>query len=195
MNYLYRAAGAAWHEFCLTGSANPSGERQQRNNLYTQEVSKAFTKEDDQSEEVTLRPRVPLPTGVKNYITAAGAERLRRELATLLAEKSSEIDGQGSQPRDARIHQLQEILPTLVVTERPREADVIRFGATVSLQRQSGREVYRLVGVDEINLDENQISWLSPLGKLLLGKRAGDRLKFSSPAGKEEILVESVTYD
>jgi transcription elongation factor GreB len=153
-------------------------------------VSKAFTRESDESESVVLPARAPLPPGVKNYITAAGAQRLRDELASLIENGSKEKD----LSREVRIRQLQEIIATLVIAESPVERDTVRFGATVRVQRQNETETYRLVGVDETNLDRNEISWLSPLGKVLLGKRAGDGVRFRSPAGTEEIKILSVEY-
>ena len=144
-------------------------------------------------ESVVLPPRAPLPPGVKNYITPAGAERLRRELEIL---QQTPGEGQKTSLREARIRQLQEIIPSLVPAERPGETSVARFGAKVSIQRSSGEvEVYRLVGVDETDLDRNEISWLSPLAKVLMGKRAGDRVPFRSPVGVVEFKITDVTYD
>jgi transcription elongation factor GreB len=155
-------------------------------------VSKAFTREsDDPGEDLPLAPRAPLPPGVKNYVTPAGAQRLRDGLASLLATKTDE-----DQRRDARVLQLQEIIASLVIAEPPAERDVIRFGATVMLRRGSEPEdTYRLVGVDEIDLDRNDISWLSPLARALIGRRAGDHVLFRSPSGLEEITVLSVRYE
>lgn len=153
-------------------------------------MSKAFTRESDDEVEVVLPARAPLPFGVKNYITRAGADRLRDELASLLAREKSPA-------RESRVRQLQEIIPTLVIAEPPAEKEVVRFGARVTVQRRAGTEAYRLVGVDETDLDANEISWISPLAKVLLGKRAGDRLRFGSPgslSGVEELVVLSVEY-
>ncbi len=157
-------------------------------------MSKAFTRESDENEDFTLPPRTALPPGVRNYITSAGAQRLRDKLATLLDGGPSLEKTQQSQAREARIRQLREIIDTLVISEPPAERDTVRFGATVTVQRQSEAETYRLVGIDETNLDRNEISWLSPLGKVLLGKRAGDRVRFSSPAGFEELTILTVAY-
>ena len=155
-------------------------------------MSKAFTRESDENEELVLPARVPLPPGVKNYITAAGAQRLGDRLASLLASRTTE--NQQSQLREARIRQLQEIVGSLVIAEPPAERAVVRFGATVTVRRQNETETYRLVGVDETDLDNNEISWLSPLAKVLLGKRAGDQVRFRLPAGMEELSIVSVTY-
>jgi transcription elongation factor GreB len=130
-----------------------------------------------------------LPPGVKNYITAAGAERLRAQLAKL--ESSA---GEKNSIREARIRQLQQILSSVVIAEPPPEKESVRFGATIVVQRGSERETYKLVGVDETDLDRNEISWLSPLAKVLLGKRVGDRVKFRAPGATDELVIVSVSY-
>jgi transcription elongation factor GreB len=152
-------------------------------------VSKAFTRESDQEEEVVLPVRAPLPPGVKNYITPAGAQRLRDEVARLQASH-----GERSPSHESRIRQLQEIVASLVIAEPPSEKETIRFGATVTVRRANETETYRLVGLDETDLDRNEVSWLSPLAKVLLGKRAGDRVRFRAPAGSEELVILSVSY-
>ena len=153
-------------------------------------MSKAFTRESDESESFVLPTRAPLPPGVKNYITPAGAQRLRNKLASLAEHSLSEKNPS----RETRIRQLREIIATLVIAETPVERDTVRFGATVRVQRQNETETYRLVGVDETDLDRNEVSWLSPLGKVLLGKRAGDRVRVRAPAGTEELVILAVEY-
>jgi transcription elongation factor GreB len=154
-------------------------------------MSKAFTRESDDEAEVVPPPRPALPFGVKNYVTRAGADRLREELVRLLADHSEAT----KHTREARIRQLQEILPTLVIAEPPAEKDVVRFGARITVQRRGGSETYRLVGVDETDLDANEISWISPLAKSLLGKRVGDRVRFGGPSEAEEIVLLAVSYE
>lgn len=155
-------------------------------------MSKAFTREsDDESDPAPLPPRAPLPFGAKNYITPAGAQRLRDELEELRRQSgSSQI-----RSRDARLRQLMEIVPTLVISEPPaHEHDMVRFGATVRLRRQNEEAEYRIVGVDEADLDRNEISWLSPLARALIGRRAGETVRFRSPAGDEQIAILEVSY-
>jgi len=151
-------------------------------------MSKAFTRESDSEEQPALPPRASLPPGVKNYITPRGAERLRQELAQLAAA------GPGPE-REMRSRQLQDIISSLVITEPPTDRSVVRFGATVMLQRGRETMTCRLVGVDETDLDQNEISWLSPLAKALLGKRAGDTTPFQSPEGNVVLKVLTVTFE
>jgi transcription elongation factor GreB len=154
-------------------------------------VSKAFTKEDG-SEEIFAPPRAPLPPGTQNYITKAGAERVERELAELIRRKrelAETVGAEAEQKRiEARIQDLQGLVRTFVVVE-PASSEVVRFGVTVTLKRGRETENYTIVGVDEIDLDRNHISWLSPLARALTGKRVGERIRFKSPAGEEQLEI------
>ncbi|MEY2466117.1 MAG: transcription elongation factor GreB, partial [Verrucomicrobiota bacterium] len=71
------------------------------------------------------------------------------------------------QALNQRIQQLQESLASAVIVERPREpADRVRFGATVTVRERSGEESsYRIVGVDETDIDRGWVSWISPIAK------------------------------
>ena len=54
---------------------------------------------------------------------------------------------------------------------------------------------YRIVGVDEIDLDRGWVSWLSPIAKALLNARAGERVRFKFPSGQEELEIVKVEYE
>jgi transcription elongation factor GreB len=157
-------------------------------------VSKAFTREDSDSDNFAPT-RAPLPPGTQNYITPAGAARIKSELTSLLEKKRAAADGSAPQSEqqalDGRIQYLQALANTLVIVE-PAPSDVVRFGATVTLKRSGQPETYTIVGVDEIDLDRNHISWLSPLARALMSRRAGDRVIFKSPAGPESIEITAI---
>jgi len=154
-------------------------------------VSKAFTKEDG-GEEIFAPPRAPLPPGTKNYITKSGADRIQAELSDLILKKREHAGSQSEQlNRDARIQYLQTLINSFIVVE-PSASDVVRFGATVTVKRDSQSETYTIVGVDEIDLDRNRISWLSPLARALMSHRVGDRISFKSPAGAEQLEILAV---
>jgi transcription elongation factor GreB len=48
--------------------------------------------------------------------------------------------------------------------------------------------------VDESDPEQGAISWISPLAKALLSRRAGDKVKFRIPAGEDELEILSVHY-
>ena len=77
----------------------------------------------------------------------------------------------------------------------PAEQEKVAFGATVLIRHGNGEEeAYRIVGVEEADPDHGSISWISPLARALLSRRAGDRVRFRSPAGEEELTILSGRY-
>jgi transcription elongation factor GreB len=51
-----------------------------------------------------------------------------------------------------------------------------------------------IVGVDEVDLDHACVSWISPIARALLKARIGETVALRTPAGVEQIEVESVAY-
>lgn len=168
-------------------------------------MSKAFVREDDVSEDSTPLPVYPVvPSGVPNYLTASGARRLGNELGEL-QEKRSVLAAQTGDPEtrravqalDHRIRHLQNSLRTAeVVASSTEETDVVRFGATVTVRDNHGVETrYRLVGVDETDLDRGAVSWLSPIARALLKARKGDRVQVNTPRGRSELEILDVASE
>lgn len=170
-------------------------------------MSKAFTRESDDQEERPLpaRPASVLPPGVKNYLTPRGAHRLREELARLVeverprlaATRDREQTRRELEALDLKILRLQDSLRSAVVVAPPSPPwDQVRFGATVTVRNSSGVESrYRIVGVDETDLDRDWVSWLSPIAKALLNARVGQRVRFRFPVGEEELEIVGVEYE
>jgi transcription elongation factor GreB len=171
-------------------------------------MSKAFTRESDgdSASPVLARPASPLPPGAKNYLTPGGERKLREELERLrtverprvAAEATAQPDTRSNlQAMDQRILQLEESLRSAVVAPPPSEGtDTVRFGATVVVREESGElDRYRIVGVDEMDIDQGWISWLSPIARALLNTRRGDRARVQRPAGPAWLEVVHVTYE
>lgn len=163
-------------------------------------MSKAFTREDDAAEFAPIRPLPTLPPGVKNYITPRGADNLRAELEKLLTERSiaaSAADRAQTSNLDQRMARLQQILATIVPTApSPACEGQVCFGAAVTVKYPSGAsETYRLVGVNEIDLDRDWISWQSPLARALMNARIGDTVRFKAPTGEQRLEIADVTYE
>jgi transcription elongation factor GreB len=70
------------------------------------------------------------------------------------------------------------------------------FGATVRYANAAGDErVVSIVGTDEVDLNRNHISWVSPLGRALMKSEAGDSVVLHAPGGAEELTVLDVSYE
>ena len=127
-------------------------------------MSRAFVKEDTEVPERSARTRSAsgLPPGAINYMTASGARRFRQRLVKLRG---------GGADNSAEIARLEGILASVTVTETPAERPAsVALGATVTVRYADGQtETHRIVGVDEVEFDDRAVSWISPLGKALLG--------------------------
>lgn len=70
------------------------------------------------------------------------------------------------------------------------------FGATVRYANAAGAErVVSIVGTDEVDLDRNHISWVSPLWRALMKSAAGDSVVLEAPGGTEYLTVLEVRYE
>ena len=100
---------------------------------------------------------------------------------------------------ELRIAELEELLKPgnydLIDDEKwgKKKKSGINVGNTVVLESDGEKITYILVGSQEANIFENKISNESPLGKSLIGKNAWDKASFSSPAGKKEFDILSVS--
>ncbi len=145
-----------------------------------------------------------LPAGAKNYITPDGAQRLRNELERLVREKRPSVSGADDSDAkrqlatlDQRIQRLEESLQSAEIVSPPGgDIDVVRFGATVTVREADGEEsTYRIVGVDETDIDRGWVSWLSPIARALMNARAGDRVRFKIPSGETELEILRIGYE
>ena len=171
----------------------------------------------------TRRPQDDSPAvQVKNYITPAGLERLKAEHQFLLnkdrpvvtevvawaasnGDRSENADYQYAKRRlrqiDGRIRHLSKRMEAAEVVdpEAPRSglrATKVYFGATVLYANAAGveREV-SIVGADEVDLDRNHVSWVSPLGRALMRSAAGDSVVLEAPGGNERLTVLELRYE
>jgi len=159
---------------------------------------------------------------VKNYITPSGLQRLKDEHRFLLTkerpavtqvvawaagngDRSENADYQYGKRRlreiDRRIRFLTKRIDAAEVVdpERPRSgraATQIFFGATVRYSTTAGAErVVSIVGSDEVDLERNYISWVSPLARALMKAGTGDRVVLRAPGGIEHLSVLDVSYE
>lgn len=170
-------------------------------------MSKAFVRESDVPELPELPPQIsPLPPGAKNYLTPSGTQRLRDEIARLAdaerpplaAAPAEDIDAKTRlQVVDQRLRYLQQSLRTAEIVPPPAgPPDIVRFGATVTVRENGVAEArYRIVGVDETDLDRNWVSWLTPIARALMHAKVGQRVIFKVPRGQKELEIVAIEYE
>ncbi len=134
--------------------------------------------------------RAYLPEGVPNYVTTEGLEALKEELNGLEAERVKAGDNYIMVNFiDASIKLLVDRINSAVEVDLSKSnKETVSFGAWV---RYNGR-VVRIVGVDEADVNNGLISFISPIAKSLIGKKAGDIIELK---GSEKITVEEVSFE
>ena len=168
-------------------------------------MSRAFVRdEDDHPEAPIARQRPDLPAGTRNYLTAAGAQRLRDELQKLVEQDRPPLVAQTADPDakrrllavNQRIEELEASLQLAEIVPAAGDGtDVVRFGATVTVRNGAEEELtYRIVGVDEAMFDEDAVSWISPIARALSGAKAGESVRFKFPSGEDLLTITSVQY-
>ena len=95
---------------------------------------------------------------------------------------------------DRRLRFLRERLDKLTPLDPMSfEGDRITFGATADIEDEDGKhQTWTILGEDEVDLKAGVISYVSPIGKALLGKAVGESATFQSPGGAREVYVLAV---
>lgn len=171
----------------------------------------------------TRKPENDTPAvRIKNYITPSGLQRLKDEHKFLLirerpavtqvvawaasnGDRSENADYQYGKKRlreiDRRIRFLSKRIDAAEVVdpEAPRSgqaASRVFFGATVRFATANGVErTVSIVGVDEVDLHKQHISWVSPLARALMKKSRGERAVLHAPGGTEQLEILDVNYE
>ncbi len=164
------------------------------------------------------RTEAPPGQSARNYMTPRGYARLKAELAQLLDVERPELvkvvawaasNGDRSENGDyiygkkrlreidRRIHYLTKRLDSAAVVDPAARGatEQIFFGATVSYLNGAGEQrTVTIVGMDEADPNRGRVSWVSPIARALLKRRAGEVALLSTPAGTEEIGIVEVRY-
>jgi transcription elongation factor GreB len=181
-------------------------------------MNKAFTRENSDAPDDDDGGAPPLPASGKNYITPEGYARLRAELLELIDNERPRIveivhwaasNGDRSENGDylygkkrlreidRRIRFLTKRLEIAEVAD-PRlhhGSDQVFFGATVTYADARGEErTITIMGIDEADSLQGQVSWISPIARALLKSRVGDEVRLVTPQGLQEIEVLDVHY-
>jgi transcription elongation factor GreB len=180
-------------------------------------MNKAFTRETS-SEDEDESDIPALPTGTKNYMTPNGYARMRAELLQLIDDERPKVveivhwaasNGDRSENGDyiygkkrlreidRRIRFLTKRLELASVSDPSvhHGNDQIFFGATVTYEDMQGQSTtITIMGIDEADSLNAQVSWVSPIARALLKSRVGDVVKLQTPKGTQEIEVVQVNY-
>ena len=153
----------------------------------------------------------------KKPITPEGQQRLRAELDQLKNVKRQEIIDVISEARahgdlkenaeyhaareeqglnEARIRELEDVLGTSQVVEYKQMGveDRVIFGSTVTIKDIENDEIkkYQIVGDAEADIENNTISFTTPMARALLKKELGEFIEVHTPGGDKEFEIINI---
>jgi transcription elongation factor GreA len=151
------------------------------------------------------------------YVTEEGIEKIKEELEFLKNERREEISqrlelaiahGDLSENADydyakqeqafveGRIKDLEDSLRRAKVIENDGRTDKVRIGCTVTVVEEGyddEPESYHIVGAHEADPSNGRISNESPIGRALLGAKAGQSVLVQAPAGEIRLVVKTIS--
>lgn len=166
-------------------------------------MSRGFVKEGDQEEIPILTPRAYLPDGAANYVTQVGMDELLDEKQMLINERNNPNITDDKEKRIASNHinaklQLLEdrILTAKIIDLDKQSPDEIWFGATVTLKvdDETKLQQYQIVGVDEADVSKGKISFISPIAKILIGRKVGEEAVLKLAKGNRIFEIMEIVY-
>lgn len=150
----------------------------------------------------------------KIYLTKEGLAELKKEYNELANKKRPGVLARVTQARnmgdlsenaeyvasreeltfiDGRIDELEVILKQAVIIRDAKTSNhAIKLGSTVTLHSNGKKEIFTVVGEWEADPENKKISHESPLGKVLIGKKVGEKVQVEAPAGKITYAVISI---
>ena len=110
------------------------------------------------------------------------------------AEYHAAKDHQGQV--EARIAELDDAIGRAEVIDPTKlSGDFVKFGATVTMTDEDNKKkVYQIVGIYETDVKAGKISFSSPLGAALIGKKKGEDVEVHTPSGEKYYEVKKVEF-
>ena len=166
-------------------------------------MSRGFVREGDQEEVPMVPKRAYLPEGVPNFVTPAGMEQLLAEKHQLVSERDNVVAINENERRievnfiNAKLQLLESrIADVRLIDPEGQSPDEIRFGATITLKiATTGKiRIFQIVGVDEADISKGKISFISPLARVLMNRKAGDKVALNREKGESVFEVVKIEY-
>ena len=166
-------------------------------------MSRGFVREGDQEEVPMVPQRAYLPDGVPNFVTPSGMEQLLEEKQLLINERDNVAAINENERRiavnfiNAKLQLLENrIADARIIDPEGQPPDEVRFGAPVPLRIAApGKiQVFQIVGVDEADISKGKISFISPLARELMNRKAGDKVALKRERGESVFEFVNIEY-
>ena len=136
------------------------------------------------------------------YLKGTKRQQVKEDIATArsfgdLSENSEYDEARNEQAKvEGRITELEAlILNAVIVDESKIDTSIVNMGSTVKVYDEEFDETteYSIVGSNEVDALANKISDMSPIGKALIGRKAGDEVTVETPGGLVHLRIVEVS--
>ena len=152
-------------------------------------------------------------------ITINGVKKLQEELSSLTGSKRQEVIKAIAEARahgdlkenaeyhaakeeqshnEGRIQEIQTVLANAEIIDIKdiQHDDKVVFGCTVKLNDLESDEekIFKIVGHEEADIENNLLSYKSPVAKELIGKVKNDFVMVSTPKGEKSYEIKEILY-
>lgn len=164
-------------------------------------MSRGFVKESDREEAPIIPPRAALPEGGDNYVTPTGYKALLNEKVELERERDDIPTDNDTEHRRAKtvvegkLRLLNErISSARIIPLKDQPQDEVRFGAVVEFLNNGKKLSFQIVGVDEADIKQQKIAFISPIARALTGMKKGETTEFQLGEQNRKLKVLSIVY-
>ncbi|HQN65384.1 MAG TPA: GreA/GreB family elongation factor [Methylophilus sp.] len=167
-------------------------------------MSRAFVNEERFEQPGDVFPDRPISEH-PNYVTPEGAAHLAKQVEILqaLKEKYATESKNGDLTATERLAETERDLryyetrleSSILVDPKSQPKDIVLFGAVVTVEDEEGQShTYRIVGEDEADVQQNKVSYISPIAHALIGRKLGDSVTWRRPAGDLILEIQKIEY-
>lgn len=165
-------------------------------------MSRAFVKENDLEHAGIDIPERPL-SQEPNYVTPNGLKLLKVQIDALEIEREN-LKQKKDDPiikqkiavieRDMRYYAAR-IESAILTVPQDKEHDTVLFGSKVTVEDGDGKiSSFEIVGEDEADIQQNKVSYLSPLAEALIGSTVDDEVTWEKPMGISILTIQKIEY-
>ena len=165
-------------------------------------MSRAFVKENDLEHAGIDIPERPL-SQEPNYVTPNGLKLLKVQIDALEIEREN-LKQKKDDPiikqkiavieRDMRYYAAR-IESAILTVPQDKEHHTVLFGSKVTVEDGDGKiSSFEIVGEDEADIQQNKVSYLSPLAEALIGSTVDDEVTWEKPMGLSILTIQKIEY-
>jgi len=125
-------------------------------------------------------------------IKAVANLKIAREMGDLSENAAYRVARTKLSSIDYRLRYLSKIIDSGYIIDRPF-VGVVDIGCLVTVENESGTKIYQVVNSHESNINKGKISYYSPVGQALMGKKINDTVKIMTPNGETTYKIKCIS--